>query len=388
MTSTASLLLALLLPGPAHAADPCDGLRVGAGAVSTGLRLPDQPTLAEPIAGCVAAIGERLAELPGLRTVTVAVRVDEQRRATGEGRRIADAYVQALVGAGLSAARVSSIVPAAAAGQPATVVLTYAERPAGPSVAVIDSASGSVAAGASPAQLEPVSSGQALPAQRFVQTGLSSTALLGLADGSWVKVKPSSLVLVGDLRVDAKLQRVVSLEVLTGGVEAAVSKSTGGSFEVSTRAGIAGVRGTEFRVHADGDAAARVETTEGVVALAGDAGEPEVLTEARGSQVAAGQAPEPARDLLAPPAIVGPVKGQLPASGLRWKKVKGAERYVVEIARDAELVHDVVEASTQPEGLQPALGDGRWFWRVAAVDADGFVGMWSKVYGFDAATDG
>ena len=61
----------------------------------------------------------------------------------------------------------------------------------------------------------------------------------------------------------------------------------------------------------------------------------------------------------------------------------GAKRYLVEVASDAEFGRDLQTVqSTSARLAMPGLARGKYFWRVMAVDQDGFVGMPSKVFAF------
>ena len=73
----------------------------------------------------------------------------------------------------------------------------------------------------------------------------------------------------------------------------------------------------------------------------------------------------------------------MPRAGLRWGSVPRARGWVVEIAADAEFVLDLSVHDAEKRKWVPDRGPGHWYWRVAAVDDDGFVGRWSPVHGFD-----
>jgi len=372
-------LLAWVLVSDALAADPCAGLSLGDGVVTTGLSLPAASPGGDP-AACVDEVGKRLAAMPGLRTVTVTAKVPDGARADGSATAAATAYVGRLVGAGLSAGRVSSVV--AAGDAPGVIVISYAERTGTADVGTVTSASGEVRVGASVTALAPITSGNALPAETWVQTGTSGTAVLDLADGSRVRVRPNTQLQVGKLTLDENLQRVVLIDVQRGGIDTEVkAAAAGSSFQVRTAYGTAGVRGTIFRISADDEA--RLETLEGLVVLEGSAGTVEVAA-GKGSRVGPDGMPSAPVDLADGPRVIAPEEGPLPSGGLKWQKAKGAQGYLVEVAADAEFVIDVSSYEVDKPGLSPDVAAGRWFWRVAVIDSQRFIGEWSKVYGFDA----
>ncbi|MFP2913226.1 hypothetical protein ACLESD_51125, partial [Pyxidicoccus sp. 3LFB2] len=69
---------------------------------------------------------------------------------------------------------------------------------------------------------------------------------------------------------------------------------------------------------------------------------------------------------------------------LSWWTVPGARTYRVELARTADFAAGVqTYVSPATELDVPGARDGKWFWRVLAVDADGFLGFPSKIFAFD-----
>ena len=54
------------------------------------------------------------------------------------------------------------------------------------------------------------------------------------------------------------------------------------------------------------------------------------------------------------------------------------------VARDAEFTFEVhIDRATETKlALPSGLTDGKWFWRVMAMDEDGQPGVPSKVYAF------
>ena len=59
--------------------------------------------------------------------------------------------------------------------------------------------------------------------------------------------------------------------------------------------------------------------------------------------------------------------------------------YRIEVARDADFVvepREVNVAAVTTLSWPEALPRGKWFWRVTAVNAGGFMGPTSKVYAF------
>ena len=381
-----TLILATLV-GTAQAS--CPELVIGAGTLDTGAALPTSAELSEADQACLAEVGARLAARPGVRTVTVAVRLPDAQRIAGAGAGVGRAYTKAIAAGGISAARISAVVPAAANGEAASVSLTFTEKQSVSKIAVSEAVSGDVTAGPDLDSLAPLSGGDLIGANTWVKTGHGSTLGVALADGSRVVLAPDSLLRIGALRVNDQLKRVVELELREGSLDTDVTSGGDGSrYEVTTRTGVAGVRGTRFRLTIE-DGASRLETLEGEVGLAGleaQAGDAVAVEEGFGSRVDTSGAPTAPSALPKAPQIRSPVDGDHARSeSLRWKPVTDANKYVLQFARDAEFVLDVNswDAAEATVGLGAELDAGTWFWRVAAADTEGFVGDWSKVYAFD-----
>lgn len=369
----ALLLVASLTGSAAHA---CAGLVIADGAVATADNLPASAELG-PAAGCVGEISKSLAANRNLRTVTITVRVSDAARADGSGDAVLKAYEAAMIAGGLAGERLSGVV--AGSDGDSVVAISYSERRSVGSVGSVLSANGTVSAGLARDSLAPALAGGALVAGTWIVTAGDSHASLSLADGSSLRLMPETELFVGKLHLDEDLNRVVELEVAAGVVEADVAKASGAStFQTHTPYGVAGVRGTVFRLSAN-ESMSRLETLEGAVVLTGDAGEAEVAA-GFGSAIDSSGAPTSPSKLPSAPRVKTPLEGPMTAKGLKWAGA-GAS-YVVELARDAEFLVDTQLTSVDSRGHLPALESGDWYWRVAAVDAAGFTGLWSSVHRF------
>lgn len=375
-------LAVMLTASPSLAEEPCGGLRFEGGRVQPGRPLAPRGPETE---ACLRHVAEALKARPAIRSVTVAARLPDAERLDGQGLAVARAAADVLVAAGVPKTRVSVVAPPALPGEPAQLQLAYVERPGQPAVARVRAASGNVLAGPEPTELRPRLVGDALYTGELLRTEAGARAELALADGSVVRLVEDSLVRLGALELTAALQRKVRLELLRGTVETEAAPGGDGSvFEVRTRSAVAGVRGTRFRVSAQEDGASRVETLEGKVALGAEKAEVE-LAGGQGSRAKPGSAPEAPRALLAAPVPTGPRAGTFPTPPkVTWKPVAGAAKYRVELARGADFVSEVRTFETPGTELAvPGPREDKWFWRVLAVDGDGFVGFPSKIFAFD-----
>ncbi|QDE69244.1 hypothetical protein BHS09_20955 [Myxococcus xanthus] len=386
MMRTAPWMMAVMLAGPpalaAQAQAPCGGLRFDNGRMVFGRPLAPQGAETD---ACLAHVAQALLARPAIRSVTVAAKLPDADRLDGRGLAAAKRAADVLVAAGVPRTRVSAMAPPSVEGEPAQLQLAYVERPAQPAVARLRAASGAVEAGATEALLLARTVGDSLYPGELLRTGADARAELALADGSMVRVVENSLIKVGAIELMANLQRKVQLDLLRGTVETDAAPGGAGSiFEVRTRGAVAGVRGTRFRVSAQDDGTSRLETLEGNVALSAEQAEVEV-SGGHGSRAKPGSPPEPPRPLLPAPTLVGPRGGAFAtAPKVSWRTLEGAATYRVEVARTADFAASVqTYDSASPELEIPGHRQGKWFWRVMAVDGDGFVGFPSKIYAFD-----
>ncbi len=247
---------------------------------------------------------------------------------------------------------------------------------------------GDFAAGADRDRLDMVKVGTPLMVQTYVKTGNESLAVMDLADGSRLRMQGGTLLLLGRLHLNTSLERVVDLKLVSGNVAVDVARrGSGGVFRIETKHGVAGVRGTRFRLDLGRGKATRLETVHGEVELAGSKAKVMVPAGMGSSVDATGKPIEP-RPLPDAPQIEAPLRGDWKrASPLRWEKVGKAKRYQVELAKDAEftLEPQTLDAKTNSQLLPAALAPGKWYWRVRAVDAAGFMGFDSKIYAFSLA---
>ncbi len=378
--------LCLLAALPAESSSPCQGLRMMDGVVSTGMSLQVSQPLNAKTKSCVAAIGAALKGRPALRTVTVAVRVPASRRADGEGLKVAEAVRAILLASGLPKSRVSVVVPSTRPRELPAIQIAFTERRVKRHVAVVSGLSGKVVGGGALDGLQPVAAGQRLGPQTFVQTDAGSRVRLQLADGSRIRLAPGTLLLVGRIKLSQRLKREVELTVKKGRLDLEVP--TGGkddAYRVLTPTGVAGVRGTDFRVHVADNGDMRLETVEGLVNVKGAKGEVDVPAGQATSVDAGGR---PAAPIVLPeaPLLVGPLEGRYKGDVVfSWKPVAGADGYRIRLARDPDFVWQVKMddvTGTDWAGKAHMFVEETWFWQVIPKK-QGFLGKPSKVYAIE-----
>ncbi|MDE2368573.1 MAG: FecR domain-containing protein [Burkholderiales bacterium] len=220
--------------------------------------------------------------------------------------------------------------------------------------------------------------GQGVAEGGAVATGGDGQATIRLVDGTVLRLRPDSRLVVresrqlrdvGATRSGARLER--------GRVEIKAAPAHAGQpgFSIETPQGVLGVRGTEFRV-----AAAQTthgEVLEGTVAIAGGQGAAVPVHAGYGSVVDAGGHVAPPVRLLDAPGVAGlPVLQDRVLVRFSPQPVAGATAYRGEVARDARFDTVLAEVtSPTPELRFAGLADGRYLLRVRAIDANGLEGQ-------------
>ncbi len=372
----------------ARAADHCGGVKLEAGHLSLGKPLTEAWVKTADGKACLTDIVTEIDRNRLVRAVTVAVIVSDADRAAGKGLSTAKVIADALVAAGLPKNRVFALAPAAQRTDTLGVSLRYVERAPEDVVARVVSAGGAVFLGADEAALKPAEPGMPVLVNELVKTGPNARVTIHLKDGSGIEVKPESKVKMLVLQVNPP-DREVKIEVLAGGIIADVRKASQLSkFEASTRVAVASVRGTKFRFGPEDDGDARLETLEGVVVMSSaidPSAAPVEVPAGQGAIVTVAGKTAPPIPLPVTPQVVSPLKGALGADArLEWLPVPDAANYFVEVARDADfIVEPRNKTVTDPTLSWPdQLAPGKWFWRVTAINAQGFEGPSSKVYAF------
>ncbi len=227
-----------------------------------------------------------------------------------------------------------------------------------------------------------------------IKTGINSSAVIELGDGSRVKILPSSLAEVVTNRNYAMRDASKSgstnwfsglMRLSEGALEALASKTTkrAKDLQVETPTSLVGVRGTEFRVAFDDPLgkAARTEVIEGLVRADNPA-------QASGADLPKGTGAVvkplekeikvvvllPAPDLAGIPSEVLKPQGNWPMPTLA-----GASAYKVQVASDEQfdkIVRDLkIDGKSGSSADLGSLPNGNWFARVRGIDAVGLEGF-------------
>ncbi len=266
---------------------------------------------------------------------------------------------------------------------PGTVLFlpgTEAETPAASVIAV----SGGVTASPPGQPTAPLALGADLPAGTLVCTDADGFATLRLATARRTRAHDEISLIGGTcLTLDAAWatpdDHASVVSVRTGSVSVRAGGSGEGALTVRTDAGVATADTGDFRVTVE-DGAARTEAIEGEVSVVGAGGEVAVQS-GFGTRIRKGEAPVAPVELLRVGLAQRPNEDEpLRRPDFRWATVERALGYRIEIAAspdfsDIVFSEDVGAPPWRPDTLfLPFRGAGLW-WRVAAFDRTGFLGL-------------
>ncbi len=234
----------------------------------------------------------------------------------------------------------------------------------------------------------PAATGTPVAEGQQVSTGAGGSAVIGLADGSRVRVPPSSLAEVMAHRTYGAAADATAaansgafsgaLRLVRGSVDVLASKLRRATpLEVSTPTAVIGVRGTQYRVSLDEQATTRSEVLEGLVRL-------DAASRAVGSDLAAGfgaaidaRALKPVPTaLLSAPDLAG-VAPRFERPLVRFALPGETRPLRVQVAADAAFEQIVSDQRTLPgSDIRVAgLADAGWFLRARRIDEQGLEGF-------------
>ncbi len=201
------------------------------------------------------------------------------------------------------------------------------------------------------------------------------SAVLQLGAASEVLVRENTEVNLVSLSGVADAKDSGELDVPKGSVEISVEPGRGSSFEVTTPAAIAAVRGTRYRVSSgvgDGDQT-RVEVLSGAVEMA--SADTDVLQAGQGGLASKGSGNVVKELLPAPSFDQASYAGEMPLT-ISWNAPAGVGQWQVDVfSVDATRGLVRSERLQQPQIKLSELEPGCYNVVVSAIDSDGFQGM-------------
>ncbi len=258
------------------------------------------------------------------------------------------------------------------------IVIPATLLPDEPSEAKVVALSGNIAAKTADGTPMNISLGTTITEGMQIDTGNNSFLTLALPDASRVSVPSNSRIKLSKLRM-ARYTKSPRTEInlLRGHVESNVSplEQNKGRFEVHTPLGVAGVRGTNFRVGITDNGTAN-EVLSGNVEV-GQHGKPSPLTLHAGQgNIIDAKSVGKAVDLLAAPQLAeNPTLLQPTSAQISLTSVAGARAYHVQISSDAEgqNIFSETQSSANKFAIQ-GVREGNYFARVSSIDQYGLEG--------------
>ncbi|MCM2314453.1 MAG: FecR domain-containing protein [Thermoanaerobaculia bacterium] len=231
--------------------------------------------------------------------------------------------------------------------------------------------------------------GDQLVEREGLRTYESSSAQLGLDDGSRLQMTENSIVFLREYKASLRKVDRSQIEVIEGGVDLALTPAkTRAKRDVEILIG--DVRARPKATDATSESRARKDQATKSAKLMVYSGATEVeaggvklqVPKGMGTSVTEGAAPSAPEKLLAAPALVAPAQSAETRgpTELGWSPVANAQSYVVEICRDPACAQ-LVTRQTGIEGTTASMASlpiGNLHWRVTARSKAGLDGYPSK----------
>jgi len=222
-----------------------------------------------------------------------------------------------------------------------------------------------------------------------VRTFSNSRAEITFDEGNILRVKPDSLIVIGDLTENVRTKvRKTSVKLLVSSIEADIKKSVvkGSQFRVEMPTAVADIEKARFSVDINEDKQSRVQVFEGRVGI--DTGTERVeLDERKTIMISALKKLTKPENILPAPVLKSPrplqrffTSAQWLPLECGWGAVKGARSYTLQVATDRYFDKIVFSKSSIKETtfLVPELGGNVFFVRVAAIDSKRREGDYSE----------
>ena len=249
-----------------------------------------------------------------------------------------------------------------------------------PATALVIAVEGSVLVVHQDSQIEESLKVGDLLSHQDVVKSLKGTAMIKFADDSRLLLKANSIIRMASLQFYDPSQLVnTRVELLKGRVKAQVEKlsNKNSSYEISTPAAVAAVRGTEFRVSRSENSTTkavemRTELLTGALLVSSTTGQQEIVSgqavlaiEGEGISGPIDLLPRPLMDLNESQSIALPLL-------LAWKPVERAKSYKITlVSKDSQIWE---KTTTESELLIEYIHPGHYQLLIRGIDALGFEG--------------
>lgn len=226
-----------------------------------------------------------------------------------------------------------------------------------------------------------------------VRTLSKSYAEITFHDASRIRLNENSQAVIQSMRVDLlEKKRETSVSLVKGDAFAFLkTNQTKRKFDLEIPGVETKVNSNNFWVQKD-EQLTKIANYEGEIEVTSQ-GSTVLIGENQGSLVAANQKPSQPKVLLAAPVLVSPINNAALYTNqiaLNWTSVPGAVGYWLELASDPSFQKIVLsEKNLSSNQLKHTFdASGVYYWRVAAVDADGLPGPGSAAGFFNVQFSG
>ena len=227
----------------------------------------------------------------------------------------------------------------------------------------------------------------------WVKTGDNASAELIFSNGSLYTVGPNALLEIYAQMAPGSAKRSNSVQMQIGTVEVATTDDASTVRTPSSQVVVDSESATQVGVSRE--KATSVISTKGTASVTSTAGG-EPVKIASGQKVSATPAGQlsPVRKTVMPPALLLPADNQVfqisdQKVQFKWDASPGAVNYVLEVSRSRLFTSlEINSRRVKSEATAKVSAEGAFYWRVAAVGADGDVGPFSQFRRFRVSGGG
>jgi Glucodextranase, domain B len=228
----------------------------------------------------------------------------------------------------------------------------------------------------------------------WVKTGDRASAELIFSNGSLYTVGPNALLEIYAALTPGSSEKTNAVQMRVGSVEVATADATSAIRTPGTHVVVESESTTQVGV--DKAQQSSIVATRGAASVSPQSGGPAVRV-AMGEKVSSNAqgALSPVKKLTMPPALLSPGDNQVFQLSpelkveLVWDPREGASGYVLQVSRSRLFsTQEINTKRTRTSAVARVTSEGAFYWRVAAVGADGDVGPFSTFRRFRVAGGG
>jgi len=237
---------------------------------------------------------------------------------------------------------------------------------------------------------QPASPGMKLSTDDQVRTFANSQIQISFDDASILRVKPNSLIVMGNLSEDVRSStKRTSVRLMVSDIEANIRRSSTkvSEFKIEMPTAVARAERANLAVHVSPEMESRIRIFSGVADVSSGGktirvGDNQEVTATKDYQVI------PSSYALAPPpTLIAPINMKQftfpnPQQGkvtFAWTEAPGARAYHLEIGQDQFFFDPILDLKALPTVIYEVekLEAGTYFWRVSSINGQGAEGGFS-----------